>query len=74
MSYKRVGTAGDLVRFGCSLKIECTFCHAARTLSGIEVYQLLGNRRLDRLTPRLKCRRCRRKEAKLTVLDPVYPQ
>ena len=24
MSYKHVGTAGDLVRFGCSLKVECT--------------------------------------------------
>jgi hypothetical protein len=30
MSYKRVGTPGDLVRFGCSLKVECTACHAAR--------------------------------------------
>jgi hypothetical protein len=37
MSYKHVGTAGDIVRFGCSLKVECTACHAARTLSGIEV-------------------------------------
>jgi hypothetical protein len=23
MSYKHVRTAGDLVRFGCSLKVEC---------------------------------------------------
>jgi len=44
MSYKHVGTAGDLVRFGCALKIECTFCHAARTLNGVDVYQIHGNR------------------------------
>jgi hypothetical protein len=31
MSYKHVGTAGDLVRFGCCLKVECTACDAART-------------------------------------------
>jgi hypothetical protein len=32
MSYKHVGTAFDLVRFGCSLKVECTACGAARTM------------------------------------------
>ena len=37
MSYKHVGTAGDLVRFGCSLKVECTHCGAARTMNGVEV-------------------------------------
>jgi hypothetical protein len=31
MSYKHVGTAADLVRFGCSLKVECAHCGAART-------------------------------------------
>lgn len=42
MSYKHVGTAGDLVRFGCSLKVECTACDAARTMSGVEVMQVHG--------------------------------
>ena len=73
MSYKHVGTAGDLVRFGCALKIECTFCHAARTLNGVDVYQIHGNRQLTQLPRRLKCRRCGRKEGKVTVLDPVWP-
>jgi hypothetical protein len=73
MSYKHVGTAGDLVRFGCSLKVECTACDAARTMSGVEVMQVHGNARLERLRPRLICRRCKRKAAKLTVLPPVYP-
>jgi rubredoxin len=73
MSYKHVGTAADLVRFGCSLKVECTACGAARTLSGVEVHQVHGNRQFAQLAPRLKCRRCRKKAAKLTVLDPIYP-
>ena len=73
MSYKHVGTAGDLVRFGCSLKVECTHCGAARTLTGPEVYSVHGNRQFALLAPRLKCSRCRKKEAKLTVLGPVYP-
>ena len=73
MSYKHVGTAGDLVRFGCSLKVECTACGAARTMNGIEVARVHGNRRFAQLAPRLKCSRCRKKSAKLTVLGPVYP-
>lgn len=50
---------------------QCTYCHAASTLSAIEVYVVHGRGRLDRLAARLKCRRCGKKEARLTVLDPV---
>ena len=71
MSYKHVGTAGDLVRFGCCLKVECTHCGAARTMDAIEVARLHGMRQLAQLAPRLKCERCGKKEAKLTVLGPV---
>lgn len=71
MSYKRVATAADLVRFRCSLKVECTFCGAARTLSGAEVHAVHGKADLARLAPRLKCTRCRKNAAKVTVLDPV---
>ena len=73
MSYKHVGTAGDLVRFGCSLKIECKECGAARTLNGIEVHHLNGSRQLVQLERRLICKRCRKKAARLTVLTPVWP-
>jgi rubredoxin len=73
MSYKHVGTAGDLVRFGCSLKVECTHCGAARTLTGPEVHSVNGNRQFYELEKRLKCRRCKKKAARLTVLDPVWP-
>lgn len=73
MSYKHVGTAADLVRFGCALKVECTACGAAHTMSSIEVYRVQARGRLERLVPRLKCRRCGSKAAKIYVLDPVYP-
>jgi hypothetical protein len=58
MSYKHVGTAGDLVRFGCSLKVECTHCGAAQTVDGIDVHRVHGNQQLAQLAPRLKCTRC----------------
>ncbi|HEY4071262.1 MAG TPA: hypothetical protein VGM04_06880 [Sphingomicrobium sp.] len=73
MSYKHVATAGDLVRFGCSLKVECAHCGAARTMNAVEVHRVHGNANLIHLAPRLKCRRCGKKAAKLTVLGPVYP-
>ena len=54
MSYKHVATAGDLVRFGCSLKVECTACGAARTLNGVEVHHMHGNAQIAQLAPRLR--------------------
>ena len=43
MSFKHVGTAADLVRFGASLRIECTACAAANTLSATEVVRPCGD-------------------------------
>jgi hypothetical protein len=73
MSYKQVGNAGDLVRFGCCLKVECTKCGAARTMNGVEVYNAHGNRDFSQLEHRLKCTRCSKKAARLVVLPPVFP-
>jgi len=42
-------------------------------MNGIEVARVQGNRQFAQLAPRLKCSRCRKKAAKLTVLGPVYP-
>jgi hypothetical protein len=69
--YKHVGTAGDLVRFGCSLKVVCLACGAERTMTAIEVARVHGSASLDHLRPRLKCRRCRYRLAQITVLPPV---
>ena len=71
MSTKHVRTAADLVRFGCSLKVECMACGAAHTITGIEVHRVHGSASLEHLRPRLKCRRCRMKAARVTVLPPI---
>jgi len=71
MSFKRVATAGDLVRFHASLRIECGDCHAAQTLGAMEVVTRCGTGSLDRIRKRLVCARCGRKAARLIVLPPV---
>ena len=63
-----IRAAADLVRFGCSLKVECTACGAAQTLTGVEVHRLHGSASLELLRSRLKCRRCRMKAARIAVL------
>lgn len=60
------------MRFGAALKIDCGFCHASRTLTGVEAVQTFGLAPLSsHLRARLKCRRCGKKEGRITVLDPV---
>ena len=71
MSTKHVRTAADLVRFGCSLRVECSACAAANTLSAVEVVQRCGPGALERIRTRLKCDRCGKKAACLIVLPPV---
>ena len=71
MSTKHVDTAADLARYGCSLKIECGGCGAARTLSAVEVVKLGGAGQLEAIRARLKCARCGMKQAQLVVLPPV---
>jgi ribosomal protein S27AE len=60
MSFKKIGTAGDLARFGCSLRIECGRCHAANTFTALEVIQRCGAGDLAKIKRRLKCSRCGR--------------
>jgi hypothetical protein len=71
MSYKRIRTAGDLVRFRASLRIECTGCAAANTLSSSQVVMRCGTGDLEAIRRRLKCARCGKKDARLIVLPPV---
>jgi ribosomal protein L40E len=71
MSYKHIGTAGDLVRFGCSLRIECGDCFAANTMSATEVVLKCGTGDLGKIKRRLKCARCGARAAQLVVLDPL---
>ena len=59
MSTKHVDPAADLVRYGCSLKVECTGCGAARTMSGVEVVRRCGPRDLQDIRSRAKVRALR---------------
>ena len=42
-------------------------------MNAVDVHHANGNRQLAQLGPRLKCKRCRKKAAKLTVLPPIWP-
>jgi hypothetical protein len=42
VSTKYVRMTGDLVRFGCSLRVDCTHCGSARTLTGYAAVKGLG--------------------------------
>jgi len=46
-------------------------CGAAHTMSGIEVHRVHGKASLELLRLGLKCRRCKMKAAKITVLPPL---
>ena len=71
MSFKHIGTAADLVRFGASLRIECSACAAAATLSAAQGVERCGSGGLERIRRRLKCERGGKKAARLAVLPPV---
>ena len=71
MSFKNIATAADLVRFGASLRIECTACAAANTMSAAAVVKRCGPGALEAIRRRLKCGRCGEKAARLIVLPPV---
>lgn len=71
MSTKHVRTTGDLIRFRCALKVECTHCHSARTLSGSSAVKGLGIVPLSGLSRRFRCIRCGFKQARIVVLPPV---
>jgi hypothetical protein len=70
MSTKHIRTGADVCRFGCSVKVECGHCAAARTLSGMEWVIASGAGSLDAARARLKCGRCGRKVARVVVLSP----
>jgi hypothetical protein len=71
MSTKHIRTAADLVRFGASLRIDCSHCGAARTMAGGEVVKAGGAEGLAGLRARLRCARCGAKGANVAVLPPV---
>ena len=71
MSTKHVRNTGDLMRFGCALKVECTHCHASRTLSANAAVKGLGLIHLRGASRRFRCLLCGMKAARIVVLPPV---
>jgi hypothetical protein len=71
MSTKHVRTTGDLIRFGCALRIECTNCQSTRTLSANAAVKGLGLAEIRGVSRRFRCIRCGMKAAKIVVLPPV---
>jgi hypothetical protein len=64
-------STSDLVRFKCSLRIDCGDCGSTRTVTGYEAATIGGVGSLEGLARRLKCARCGQKAAKLIVLQPL---
>jgi hypothetical protein len=71
MSTKHIRTIADVARFGAAVKIHCTHCGSASTMDGIELARHFGARSLAAVKSRLKCSRCGKKEAAITVLPPL---
>jgi ribosomal protein L44E len=71
MSFKNVRTVADMLRFGCSLKVECTFCGNSRTLSAVAAAKGLGDKPLKGASRRFRCLRCGYKQARIQILPPV---
>ena len=71
MSTKHVRTTGDIVRFNCSLKVDCTHCGSSRTLSAKACPKALGLVDLRGISRRFRCLRCGMKQARVHVLPPV---
>jgi hypothetical protein len=71
MSTKHVRTTGDLVRFGCALRIDCGHCRSTRTLSATAACRGLGMIDLKGVSRRFRCLRCGFKQARVMVLPPV---
>ena len=70
MSTKHVRTTGDLLRFGCSLKIECCFCGHLHVLSPRAAVKALGNAPLRGVSRRFRCLSCGFKQARIQFLSP----
>ena len=70
MSNKHVRTPADLIRFKCGAAIDCATCGCSKHVSGLEIFKQFGSTPLSDCAKRLKCSRCGKKAARVTVLLP----
>ncbi len=71
MSTKHVRTGGDVLRFGCDVRVDCRSCGATRTFAAMDWVMVAGGGNLEAARRRLKCGQCGEKAARLTALGPV---
>ena len=71
MSTKHVRTTGEILRFNCSLKVDCTDCGNSRVFEAQKAGRALGNWPLKEMSRRFRCKRCGFKQATARVLPPV---
>lgn len=70
MSTKHVRTAGDLVRFGVGLQVQCKGCGRSESYAAWDVARVFGSATLASIAKRLRCEQCGAKKARL-IVDPI---
>ena len=68
MSTKHVRTGGDVLRFGCTVRVECGYCRSVREFKAFDWVMVAGGGSLDAARRRLKCGKCGRKAARVAAM------
>lgn len=68
MSTKHVRTGGDVLRFGCRVRVECRACGSAREFAAMDWIMVAGSGSLDAARRRLKCSKCGKKAARVSAM------
>ena len=68
MSTKHVRTGGDVLRFGCTVRVECGWCRSVREFAAMDWLMVAGGGSLEAARRRLKCGKCGRKAARLSAM------
>ena len=67
MSTKHVRTGGDVLRFGCSVRVECRNCGSVREFGARDWVRVAGGGSLEAARRRLKCGKCGKKAARVSA-------
>ena len=67
MSTKHVRTGGDVLRFGCSVQVECGHCRSTTTFAAFDWVMAAGGGSLEAAKRRLKCSKCGKKAARISA-------
>lgn len=68
MSTKHVRTGGDVLRFGCSVRVACGSCGSVKTFAAMDWVMAAGGGSLEAARRRLKCGKCGKKAARVSAM------